>query len=114
MKFCGKIGFYIGDEEVSPGIYKSRILERKYFGDIIRNNRRWQQTSNSQNDTLVSNNQISVVSDLYAQQNWSSIKYAIWNDAKLKVKSVDLTNYPRLTLEIGEVYNGQNEIVFTE
>lgn len=109
MKFCGSIGFYVGDIETSPGIYKPHIVERKKTGDILQNIRRFQETEN-QNDTLNVNNRISIVSDLYFQQNWNSIRYVVWNGAKLKVTSVDLSNYPRLTLEIGGVYNGETEV----
>lgn len=109
MKFCGKVGFYAGDVETSPGVYNAKIVERKKTGDILQNIRRFQETEN-QNDTLKINNRISIVSDLYFQQNWASIRYVVWNGAKLKVTSVDLANYPRLILEIGGVYNGKDEI----
>lgn len=109
MKFSGIIGFYAGDIEKKPDVFVQSIIERKYYGDVYRNSRRFQQTE-SQNDTLVPNNQISIVSDLYARQNWSSIRYVVWNNAKLKVTNVDLTNYPRLVLELGGVYNGKDEI----
>lgn len=109
MKFSGRVGFYEGDTETSPDVFINSIVERKYTGDVYRFTRRFQQDS-SQNDTLVPNNQISIVSDLYARQNWSSIRYVIWNGAKLKVTNVDLANYPRLTLEVGGVYNGKDKV----
>lgn len=113
MKFSGKVGFYVGDIEVKPGIYKHRIVERKKVGDILQNIRRFQETE-YQNDTLKTTNRISIVSDLYFRQNWASIRYVLWNGTKLKVTSVDLSNYPRLTLEIGGVYNGEDEITTSE
>lgn len=109
MKFSGIVGFYVGDIETSPGVYKHQIVERKKTGDILQNLRRFQETE-YQNDTLKVNNRISIVSDLYFQQNWSSIRYVIWNGAKLKVTNIDIGNYPRLTLEIGGKYDGENEI----
>lgn len=107
MKFCGKVGFWLGDKEVKPGVYKPDILERPYVGDVLRLSRRFQ-SADKQNDDLVPNNQISILSDIYMQQNWSSIKYVVWNNAKLKVTSVDI-NYPRITLEIGGLYNEKDD-----
>lgn len=108
MKFSGIVGFWISDVEIRPGVYKPYIEERTYYGDVTRNERRWQE-ADQQNDNMRINNSISILSDLFAQQNYASIKYVIWNGAKLKVKSVTL-NYPRITLEIGGVYNGTNEV----
>lgn len=108
MKFYGKIGFWCDDAETSPGIYNGVIIERPYFGDVLKNNRRWQNTGN-QNDSLTTNNQISILSDLYFQQNWTSIKYVIWNGVKLKVSNVDLEGYPRVILDLGGEYHGENE-----
>lgn len=109
MKFSGVVGFFEGDVEIKPDVYVGSIIERRYTGDVYRNTRRFQQ-GDSQNDTMIPNNQISIVSDLYARDNWSSIRYVIWNGAKLKVTSIDLTNYPRITLEVGGVYNGEDTV----
>lgn len=107
MKFSGKIGFWDEDIETSPGIYKPDIVERPYFGEVSRNNRSFQ-TGSSQNDEFQINNQISIISDLYAQQNWASIRYVLWNGVKWKVRSV-VVEYPRLTLEIGGFWNGEEK-----
>lgn len=107
MKFSGKIGFWVEDIEIKPGDFKPNIIEKSYVGDILRNNRRFQAAQNQQNENLVVNNQISIVSDLYMQQNWSSIKYVLWNGVRWKVSSVDIGSYPRVVLELGGVYNGK-------
>lgn len=107
MKFYGKVGFWIKDVEVSPGVYKSKIVEKQYLGEVTRNDRRWQ-VRQQQNDEMKVNNSISILSDLFAQQNFSSIKYIEWNGVRLKVNSVTL-DYPRIKLEIGGEYNGENE-----
>lgn len=104
MKFSGKIGFWLGDKEVRPSIWNPEIEERPYKGDIIKNTRRFQ-NGESQNDDLVVSNRISILSDLYLRKNWSSIKYVIWNDVRLKVTSIDIS-YPRVILDIGGVYHG--------
>lgn len=108
MKFYGEIGFWCKDVETSPGIYNEAIIEKSYVGDILKNNRRWQNSGN-QNDSLTTNNRISIISDLYLRQNWSSIKYVIWNGVKLKVSNVDLEGYPRVILDLGGEYYGENE-----
>lgn len=108
MKFSGKIGFWEGDVETKPGVYKSFIVEKDYVGDVMRNSRMFQNVDSQQNDNLVTTNKISVVSNLYLMNNWHSIKYVFWNGVKWKVKSVDITSFPRAVLELGGVYNGQS------
>lgn len=104
MKFHGKVGFYEGEDETGLSIYTPTIVERDYFGDVLKNTRRFQQTE-YQNDDLVVTNRISILSDLYAMTHWSSIRYILLDGVKLKVTSVDIF-YPRLILEIGGVWNG--------
>lgn len=108
MKFSGKIGFWFGDEETTPGNYKPRIVEKSYTGDILRNSRRFQSVENQQNDNLTLNNRISIISDLYIQRNWNSIKYVLWNGVKWKVTVIDIGSFPRVILELGGIYNGEN------
>lgn len=105
MKFAGKVGFWINEVEVKPGVWKSSIIERDYFGDVSLSYRRFQPSEN-QNDNFSTNSRISILSDLYAQQNWTSIRYVVWNGTKLKVTSVEIS-YPRIVLEVGGVYNGE-------
>lgn len=103
MKFSGKIGFWSEDQEVSPGVWKPEIVERLYTGDVMRDNRRFQ-PSESQNPTFTVNNQISILGDLYAHDNWASIRYVIWKGTKWEVFSVQVS-YPRLILDLGGVYH---------
>lgn len=108
MKFAGKVGFWVDEAEVDPGVWKSSIVERNYFGDVTLSYRRFQPSEN-QNDNFSTNSRVSILSDLYAQQNWTSIRYVVWNGAKLKVTSVEIS-YPRIVLEVGGVYNGEDPI----
>lgn len=107
MKFSGKVGFWEKDEKVKPGVFRPKIVEKTYTGDVLRNTRRFQPVENQQNENLVVNNRLSILSDLYMQQNWSSIKYVYWNNVKWKVTSVDVSSYPRVIIELGGVYNGK-------
>lgn len=104
MKFSGIVGFLKDEEELSPGVWRPVINERQYVGDVLRNRKYYQESSNKQNVDLNTSNQISILSDLYVQQNWSSIRYVVWNGVKWQVTSVDV-NYPRLILDLGGVYN---------
>lgn len=106
MKFSGKIGFCIKDVEVKPGVYKPQIVEKSYVWDILQDKRRFQTVENQQNKDLKLANRISIISNLYMQTNWSSIKYVFWNNVKWEVTSIDISPYPRVILELGGVYNG--------
>lgn len=101
-KYYGKIGYAIS-EEVKPGVWKKRITEREYFGDIIRNTRKLQSSGNL-NDNIIVSNEISIVADPFANENFHSMLYIEYMGAKWKISNVEV-QYPRLNLTIGEVYN---------
>lgn len=102
-KFYGKIGYAISEETV-PGVWVERIVERSYYGDVIRNIRRLQSSENLNDDINVSN-EISIVVDAFANQNFHSMRYVEYMGTKWKVSSIEV-KYPRLILSIGGVYNG--------
>lgn len=104
MKYCGQIG-YSQTVETSPGVWTETITERTYYGDVIRNNRRLQD-SNQINDNVTISNEISVIADPYACHNFYMIRYLTFMGTKWKVSSVDV-QYPRLILTIGGLYNEQ-------
>lgn len=103
-KFYDEIGFAI-QEETSPGVWVNTIVPRKYYGDVITNSRRLQ-SSNQLNDNIVISNEISIIADPYANENFHSILYVKFMGTKWKVSNATV-QYPRLTLTLGEVYNGQ-------
>lgn len=107
MKFSGKVGFWLEDVETKPGVYKPQIVEKPYTGDVLRNTRRFQTAENQQNENLKVTNRLSIISDLYMQKNWGSIKYVLWNGVNWSVTSVDISSYPRVILDLGGVYNGK-------
>lgn len=104
-KFYGAIG-YATSAEISPGVWDDLITERNYSGDLIRNTSRWSTSSDSTNDDLNIDNQISIVADPFAYQNFRSMKYVEIMGAKWKISKVEV-QHPRLILTIGGVYNGQ-------
>lgn len=103
-KFYGAIG-YAEMIESSPGVFKEQITERKYYGDIIRNARRLQ-SADKLNDDINVTNEISIVADPYATENFYSMRYVEFMGAKWKVNNVEV-QYPRLVLTLGGLYNGQ-------
>ena len=103
-KWHGIVGYAIPTQK-SPGVWKDEYVERNYTGDVIRNTSRWSSNPESTNDNLTLNNQISIVADQFAYQNFRSIKYVSFMGAKWKVTSAE-ASHPRLLLTIGGVYNG--------
>ena len=101
-KYCGKIGFAT-TIETTPGNWEELFTERIYYGDLIRNSRKLQSSGN-QNDNITISNEISIVADPFAYENFHAIRYAEFMGSKWKVTSVDV-QYPRLLLSLGEVYN---------
>ena len=102
-KFCGIIG-YIETVEVKPGIWEEKVVERKYYGDLTRNTSRFQSSGGVNDDINVSNN-ISIIADPYANENFHHMRYVEFMGSKWKITNVEV-NYPRLILTIGGVYNG--------
>lgn len=101
-KFYGKIG-YAETVETEPGIYEEQIVERSYYGDLIRNTRKLQ-NSGGVNDDVNVGNEISIVADPYANEHFYSMRYVEFMGAKFKISNVQV-EYPRLILSLGGVYN---------
>lgn len=104
MKFAGMVGFWEMDEEVNPGVYRPRIVERFYTGDLKRNFRKFD-SSSKQNEDISTSNQIEILADLYTQSNYMSIRYVVWNGQRISAKNVTI-DYPRIVIELGGVYSG--------
>ena len=102
-KFCGNIGYAIS-KETTPGVWIEDIFERQYFGDVYRNTRKLQ-SGNQVNDSIDISNEISILSDPFANENFHSMRYVTYMGAKWKVSSVEV-RYPRLILTVGGLYNG--------
>lgn len=102
-KFYGRIG-YGENVEVSPGVWADQIVERSYYGDIIRNTRKSTEGENLNNDLSVGNS-ISIVADAYANDHFFAIRYIEWAGVLWTVDNVEVQS-PRLILRLGEVYNG--------
>lgn len=100
-KFFGVVGFAVLTN--SDGVWKEDIREISYYGDINRNNR-YLQSTNQVNDDISVSNEISIVADPYARNNFHLIRYVKFMGTKWKVTSVNVQT-PRLILTLGGVYN---------
>lgn len=101
-KFYGSIGYAV-TEETTPGVWEEKITERMYYGDLIRNTKKLQPTDQL-NDNINIANEISILADPFAYDNFHSMKYVEFMGAKWKIISVEV-QYPRLILTVGGVYN---------
>lgn len=101
-KYYGKIGF-AETVETRPGIWEEQIVERNYYGDVLKISKRFDNSSYL-NDNLNISNQFSIVADPYARDHFHSMRYLTWCGTKWKISSVQV-DYPRLSLEVGGLYN---------
>ena len=102
-RFFGRVGY--GEAvETSPGVWIDEVVEREYYGDVIRNARNLREGENLNPDLSVQNS-ISIVADAYANDHFFAIRYVEWAGVLWTVSSVEVQS-PRLLLRLGEVYNG--------
>lgn len=111
-RFYGKVGYAISVERMTEdnpplhtGIFEDKIIEKDYYGNVIRRSAKWQESGNV-NDDLGISCQISIVADAFACQNFSRIKYVEYMGVKWKTVTVD-PQRPRIILTLGGEYNGE-------
>lgn len=104
-RWYGKVG-YSETVETVPGVWMPRDTIHEYYGDVLRNSTRWSERSESTNDNLTINSQISIMADAFAIEKFHSIKWIEFMGVKWKVTNVDPTQPPRLILTLGDEYNG--------
>lgn len=102
-KFYGIIG-YAKPAKSNPGVWKDEVIEREYYGDVYRNTRRLE-SSGTLNDNINIANEISIIADPYARENFHAMKYVVFMGTKWKITNVEV-QYPRLILTLGGLYNG--------
>ena len=101
-RWYGTIG-YAEVTETEPGVWTETIVPREYYGDLNRNIRHVS-SNDKVNEDISVNNELSIVSDPYAMENFYQMRYAEFMGVKWKVSSVEV-RYPRLILSLGGVYN---------
>lgn len=104
-RWSGRIGFvYTEETPEGSGKWKQRIEIKPFHGDVNRSIRRWQ-TAEKVNDDISLNNEISVTMTPYLEKNFYAVRFISFMGTWWKVNTVTM-DYPRFTLEIGGVYNG--------
>ena len=103
MRFYGVIGYAV-TQETSPDVWVEVIKPVYYRGEVRRVTRRLV-SGDKVNDDVNISNEISILADAFALQNFQNIRYVEWNGTKWKVSSITVER-PRMTLEIGGLYNG--------
>lgn len=103
-KYHGYIGFAI-TEETSPGVWKERIVEKEYSGDINRIRRNWN-LGQTVNENLDISNEISIIANPFAEENAPFMKYLTWMGHYWRITSISI-EYPRMILTIGGLYDGK-------
>lgn len=103
-KFYGTIGYGVSMEKAA-GVWEDVIVERKYYGDVVKNTRKLQSGEYLNSDLTVSNS-ISIVADAYANEHFFAIRYIEWAGTLWTVSDVEVQS-PRLLLRLGGKYNGQ-------
>ena len=106
-RFYGNVGF-IETKETSPGIWEPVETVRQYYGDVNRNQRRYQENSQGINDKLNLSNEISILGDPYAFENFNAMRWVVYGGAKWKITWINI-EYPRIVLTMTGVYNDNAE-----
>ena len=101
-KFYGNVG-YATTKQTSPGVWTNEITVRPYYGELGRNVLKVQ-SSEHLNDNINISNEVSIIADAYANENFYSMKYIEFMGAKWKITNVEV-KHPRLILTVGGVYN---------
>ncbi len=102
-KFYGPVGYADDTVESAPGVWAEQITERMYYGELVRNTRRLQ-SAETLNDNVNAANEISIIADPFANENFYRMRYVGFMGAKWKITNVEV-KYPRLILTIGGLYN---------
>ena len=76
-RFYGAIGF-VETVEQSPGVYVPKVTERTYHGDLIARRVRLEETSETTNTNFKLNNDISIVADKFAKENFGFMQYVVF------------------------------------
>ena len=101
-KCSGVIGYALAGE-TQPGVWTEGITEKRYIGDIIKDNRRIVDQGEINGSINISNN-ISVISNRFMLDNMAFMKYITYMNSKWKISSVDIKP-PRIIITLGGVYN---------
>lgn len=105
MPRCSGVIGYALAVETQPGIWLEQITEKKYYGDIVKDNRRIVDNE-SINGSININNTISIVSNKFMLENLSYMRYITFMNSKWKISTVEIIP-PRVTISLGGLWNEQ-------
>lgn len=107
MKLTGIAGFELDqvEREDMPSVFESKVVTKKFRGELLSQTWRNQNSDKSTNDNLLNNNKISLVINKFFMTNIANLKYVEYNGVKWKVESFDI-KAPRIHITLGGVYNG--------
>ena len=103
-KCSGVIGYALAGE-TQPGVWTEGITEKKYIGEIIKDNRRIVDQGEINGSINISNN-ISIISNRFMLENMAYMRYLTFNNSKWKISSVEIKP-PRTIITLGGLYNEQ-------
>lgn len=102
VKWSGIIGF-AETKDTTTDVWEEVITEQQYYGDVIKNRYKLQSTDRVIDNFIVSND-ISIIADSFATENFHHMKYIEYMGAKWKIISAEV-QYPRIIISMGGVYN---------
>jgi hypothetical protein len=107
MKLTGIAGFELDqvEREDMPSVFESKVVTKKFRGELLGQIWRNQNSDKSTNDNLLNNNKISLVINKFFMNNIANLKYVEYNGVKWRVESFDI-KAPRIHITLGGVYNG--------
>lgn len=103
MVYSGYIGFATTIEQ-AQSVYTESIVEKKVRGNVVRNTRKLQNTSNTNSDVDIYN-EFEITGNSFLRENIASMRYITWRGVKWKITSADASTYPKIVLQVGGVYN---------
>lgn len=104
-RFYGAVGYATSAETpAGSGVWVDTIVEKSYYGNVIRNMRNLR-PGEGLNENMSVNNSISIVADDDAINHFFNIRYVNWAGTLWTVSNVEVQS-PRLVLTLGSVYNG--------
>lgn len=102
-KFFGTIGF-VKTVESAPGVWEEQVVERNYYGNVV--SRQRSLATSGINDNINISDEISIVADPFAKENYFAIRFVEYMGTKWRVASISV-QYPRINLSLGGLYNEQ-------
>lgn len=100
-KFYGTVGF-VKNVESAPGVWTEQVVKRKYYCNVISRARSLQ--TSGVNDNINISDEISIVADPFANENYFAIRFVEYMGTRWKVQSISV-QFPRLNLSLGGLYN---------